>query len=187
MRRREIQPFRTRQFRVECPRSARRRGMKLVELPGRSAARTRGPLKVTLDLLFDEEAAYRRALQSPALEPGSVALLKGQPKGTVEVLPYPAALGSRSSWTGLSSRVISATATSTGPSSTLLCWTSSCVPSASWWTSATACSGVSRLWAHRPLIVLDRVAGRQLVGREAPSIKMKRHSPQVLCRSGRAP
>jgi hypothetical protein len=61
--------------------------MKLLELARTVRSKNAGPLKVTLDLLFDEEVAYRRALQSPALEPGSVALLKGRPKGTVEVLP----------------------------------------------------------------------------------------------------
>jgi hypothetical protein len=49
--------------------------MKLVELARTVRSKNAGPLKLTLDLLFDEEAAYRRALQSPALEPGSVALL----------------------------------------------------------------------------------------------------------------
>ena len=39
-----------------------------------------------------DEAAYRRAVQSPALEPGAMARLYGREEGTVEVLPYPAAL-----------------------------------------------------------------------------------------------
>jgi hypothetical protein len=47
---------------------------------------------LTLDLLFDDEAAYHRVLQSPALEPAAMARLYGRPEGTVEVLPYPAAL-----------------------------------------------------------------------------------------------
>jgi hypothetical protein len=64
--------------------------MKLVELARTVRSKNAGPLKLTLDLLFDDEAAYRRALQSPALEPGAMARLYG--RGTVAVLPYPAAL-----------------------------------------------------------------------------------------------
>ena len=63
--------------------------MKLVELARTVRSKNAGPLKLTLDLLFDDEAAYRRALQSPALEPGAVARLYGRPEGTVQVLPYP--------------------------------------------------------------------------------------------------
>ncbi len=66
--------------------------MKLVELARTVRSKNAGPLKLTLDILFDDEAAYRRALQSPALEPGSVARLYERPEGSVKVLPYPAAL-----------------------------------------------------------------------------------------------
>ena len=100
--------------------------MKLVELARTVRSKNAGPLKLTLDLLFDDEAAYRRALQSPALEPGAMARLYGREEGTVEVLPYPAALAIKIVWTGSSSRAMSAIATSTGLSSTPPCWTSSC-------------------------------------------------------------
>jgi Domain of unknown function (DUF4387) len=66
--------------------------MKLVELARTVRSKNAGPLKLTLDLLFDEEAAYHRALQSPALEPGAIARLYRRTDGTVHVLPYPAAL-----------------------------------------------------------------------------------------------
>ena len=66
--------------------------MKLGELAWAVRSKNAGPLKLTLDLLFDDEAASRRALQSPALEPGAMARLYGREEGTVEVLPYPAAL-----------------------------------------------------------------------------------------------
>jgi uncharacterized protein DUF4387 len=88
----EIQPFRSGNFGVERPRPGRRCGMKLVELARTVRSKNAGPLKLTLDLLFDDEAGYRRALQSPALEPNAVARLYGRSEGTVEVLPYPAAL-----------------------------------------------------------------------------------------------
>src|SRR5271155_1814437 len=39
---------------------------------------SRQPLKLTLFLLFDDEKAYRRALQSPVLEPGAVPLAGGK-------------------------------------------------------------------------------------------------------------
>ena len=66
--------------------------MKLVELARTVRRKNAGPLKLTLDLLFDDEAAYRRALQSPALEPSAIARLYGRPQGNVAVLPYPVAL-----------------------------------------------------------------------------------------------
>jgi hypothetical protein len=66
--------------------------VKLVELARTVRSKNAGPLKLTLDLLFDDEAAYRRALQSPALEPGAIARLYGRPEGSVAVLPYPPAL-----------------------------------------------------------------------------------------------
>src|SRR5215469_7312698 len=66
--------------------------MKLAELARTVRSKNAGPLKLTLDLLFDDEAAYHRVLQSPALEPAVMASLYGRPAGTVEVLPYPVAL-----------------------------------------------------------------------------------------------
>ena len=66
--------------------------MKLVELARTVRSKNAGPLKLTLDLLFAEEAAYHRALQSPALAPSALARLYGRAEGTVAVLPYPAAL-----------------------------------------------------------------------------------------------
>ena len=66
--------------------------MKLVDLARTVRSKNAGPLKLTLDLLFDDAAAYRRALQSPALEPAAVARLYGRAEGSVAVLPYPAAL-----------------------------------------------------------------------------------------------
>ncbi len=66
--------------------------MKLVELARTIRSKNAGPLKLTLDLLFEDATAYRRALQSPALEPDALARLYGRPAGSVAVLPYPAAL-----------------------------------------------------------------------------------------------
>ena len=66
--------------------------MKLVDLARTVRSKNAGPLKLTLDLLFEDAAAYRRALQSPALEPAAVARLYGRPEESVAVLPCPAAL-----------------------------------------------------------------------------------------------
>jgi Domain of unknown function (DUF4387) len=55
-------------------------------LPGAACA------ELTSISLFDDEAAYRRAVRSPALEPGAMARLYGREEGTVEVLPDAAAL-----------------------------------------------------------------------------------------------
>ena len=67
--------------------------MKLAELARTVRSKNAGPLKLTLDLLFDDEAAYHRVLQSPALEPAVMASLYGRPAGTVEVLPLPRGAG----------------------------------------------------------------------------------------------
>jgi hypothetical protein len=49
------------EFRVKCPRPGRMRRMKLVELARTVRSKNAGPLKLTLDLPFDDEAAYRRS------------------------------------------------------------------------------------------------------------------------------
>ena len=57
--------------------------MKLVEVDRTVRSKSAGPLKLTLDLLFDDETGYQRAVQSPALEPGAIARLHGRPDGSV--------------------------------------------------------------------------------------------------------
>ncbi|MBI4185119.1 MAG: DUF4387 domain-containing protein [Proteobacteria bacterium] len=66
--------------------------MKLMDLARVVRSKNAGPLKITLDLMFEDEARYQRALQSPALSPGAIAPLYGLARSQVEVIPYRPAL-----------------------------------------------------------------------------------------------
>jgi predicted metallopeptidase len=65
--------------------------MKLIDAARVLRSKNAGPLKVTIDLMFDDRAGYERARQSPALSAASVARLYGLDEAQVEVLPYPPA------------------------------------------------------------------------------------------------
>jgi predicted metallopeptidase len=65
--------------------------MKLIDAARVLRSKNAGPLKVTIDLMFDDRAGYERARQSPALSAASVARLYGLDQAQVEVLPYPPA------------------------------------------------------------------------------------------------
>jgi hypothetical protein len=54
--------------------------MKLGELTRTVRSKNAGPLKLTLDLLFDDEEAYRRALQSPCSSPTQLRACMGDAK-----------------------------------------------------------------------------------------------------------
>ncbi len=47
-----------------------------------------GPFQVTIDLMFDDEAAYRRVLASPALAPERIAALYGASAEQVRIVPF---------------------------------------------------------------------------------------------------
>lgn len=66
--------------------------MRLVELTRVIRSKNAGPLQVTVDLMFDERAAYEKAAAAPALSRDAVAALYGVDPGTVTVIPYAAAL-----------------------------------------------------------------------------------------------
>jgi hypothetical protein len=65
--------------------------MRLGELAKVVRSKNAGPLHLTFDLMFEDEAAYRRAVQSPALTPARIAEAYGVPARTVSVVPYPPA------------------------------------------------------------------------------------------------
>lgn len=48
-----------------------------------------GPTQVTIDLMFDDEKLYARALAAPAMKPAVIAQRYGVAEA--EVIPYPAA------------------------------------------------------------------------------------------------
>lgn len=66
--------------------------MRLIDVAKVVRSKNAGPLKVTIDLLFEDRAAYERARQSPALAPDNLARLYGIGTDAVEVMPYPPAL-----------------------------------------------------------------------------------------------
>ena len=66
--------------------------MKLVDAAKVVRSKNAGPLKITIDLMFDDEMMYERARQSPSLSAAHVAQIYGIDDAKVEVLPYPQAL-----------------------------------------------------------------------------------------------
>lgn len=65
--------------------------MRLVDLARVVRSKNAGPLQVTLDLMFEDEAGFRRATASPSLSAEAIALLYGVEEDSVSVVPYPAA------------------------------------------------------------------------------------------------
>ncbi|WP_326543693.1 DUF4387 domain-containing protein [Pseudorhodoferax sp.] len=47
-----------------------------------------GPFQTTIDLMFDDEAAYRRVLASAALQPARIAALYGTAEDQVRIVPF---------------------------------------------------------------------------------------------------
>lgn len=66
--------------------------MRLQDIAKVIRSKNAGPMHLTFDLMFEDEAAYRRVLQSPALTPAAIAAAYGVPSETVTIIPYPPAL-----------------------------------------------------------------------------------------------
>ena len=66
--------------------------MKLIDIARVIRSKNAGPTTLTLDLLFNDEAGYQRALHSPALQAAEIALLYGLRADQVAVIPYPPAI-----------------------------------------------------------------------------------------------
>ena len=66
--------------------------MKLVDIARVIRSKNAGPTTLTVDLMFNDSAAFERALQAPALKAEAVALLYGLEPGQVEVIAYPPAV-----------------------------------------------------------------------------------------------
>jgi hypothetical protein len=66
-------------------------GTPLIELARVIRSKNAGPLHLTLDILFADEAGYATALGSEAMRPAAIARLYGVAPGTVQVIPFPAA------------------------------------------------------------------------------------------------
>ena len=66
--------------------------MKLIDIARVIRSKNAGPTTLTLDLLFNDEAGYQHALNSPALQPAAIASLYGLRTNQVRLIPYPPAI-----------------------------------------------------------------------------------------------
>ena len=66
--------------------------MQLQEIARVIRSKNAGPLRLTLDVMFDKEEDYRRVQASGALSASQVAALYGQQVEDVEIIEYPLAL-----------------------------------------------------------------------------------------------
>jgi hypothetical protein len=66
--------------------------MRLIDLAKVFRSKNAGPTTLTLDILFNDEAGYQRALHSPALQPAAIAPLYGLMTEQVQLIPYPPAM-----------------------------------------------------------------------------------------------
>lgn len=66
--------------------------MRLIDIAKVIRSKNAGPTTLTLDILFNDEAGYKHALNSPALQPAAIAPLYGLRMEQVELIPYPPAI-----------------------------------------------------------------------------------------------
>ncbi|MDO4564290.1 MAG: DUF4387 domain-containing protein [Clostridia bacterium] len=62
---------------------------RLVDLATVVRSKNAGPLWLTLDVMFDGEENFTRAIQSEAITPKSISDLFGVPAEKVSIIPYP--------------------------------------------------------------------------------------------------
>lgn len=66
--------------------------MKLIDVARVIRSKNAGPTTLTLDLMFNDEESYQRALAAASLKPTAIAPLYGLNADQVKVIPYPAAV-----------------------------------------------------------------------------------------------
>lgn len=66
--------------------------MKLKEAAKVIRSKNAGPLTLTIDLMFEDEKRYQRAVEAAALTPARVAALYGLAAEAVRVVPFPQGL-----------------------------------------------------------------------------------------------
>ena len=64
----------------------------LIDLARVIRSKNAGPLTITFDLMFPDEAAYSQAARSPSLTPAGLAPLFDRPHEEIQVTQYAAAL-----------------------------------------------------------------------------------------------
>jgi len=65
--------------------------VKLIDCARIIRSKNAGPTQLTIDLLFDTEAEFNRARQSPNFNEAGVAALYGVREDQVRIVPYPPA------------------------------------------------------------------------------------------------
>ncbi|HEY1935863.1 MAG TPA: DUF4387 domain-containing protein [Acetobacteraceae bacterium] len=63
--------------------------MKLSDIAQVIRSKNAGPRRLTLDLMFANDADYQRVVQSPALDRATIAALYRVPAEDVTIIPYP--------------------------------------------------------------------------------------------------
>ena len=66
--------------------------MKLLDAARVIRSKNAGPTTLTLDLMFNDEASFRRALAAPSLSAAAIAVRYGLEPSQVEVITYPPAI-----------------------------------------------------------------------------------------------
>lgn len=66
--------------------------MKLLDAARVIRSKNAGPTTLTIDLMFNDEAGFNRALAAPSLSPAAVAAHYGLEPSQVEVIAYPPAI-----------------------------------------------------------------------------------------------
>jgi hypothetical protein len=66
--------------------------MKLLELAKVIRSKNAGPTTLSIDIMFNDEAGYHRAIVAPALAPAAIAVLYGMREHQVRVIPYAPAI-----------------------------------------------------------------------------------------------
>ncbi len=66
--------------------------MKLIDVARVIRSKNAGPTTLTLDLMFNDEKSYQRALAAASLKAAAIAPLYGLKTEQVKVIPYPAAV-----------------------------------------------------------------------------------------------
>lgn len=61
---------------------------RLQDLASVLRSKNAGPFQITIDLLFDDEASYRRVLDADVLTPGAIAKAYGVAPAEVRVIPF---------------------------------------------------------------------------------------------------
>ena len=64
--------------------------MKLSEIAQVIRSKNAGPRRLTLDIMFGDDADYQRVAQSPGLGAENIGALYGVPADQVTIIPYPA-------------------------------------------------------------------------------------------------